>query len=146
VDSTSSTADGKHLAFTESVDHASIYVAQLQSRGRRIATTKRLTLIDGWNWPAGWDANSKSLIFVSLRERSSGLYRQSLDSDTAEPVMLGIRNRLHPRRVTHDGEWALYMEGSDDDRSTETRKLMRVPLGGGHPEEVVHSTGRCNTI
>jgi hypothetical protein len=30
-----------------------------------------------------------------------------------------------------------YMEGSDEERSTETRKLMRVPLNGGHPEQVL---------
>jgi Tol biopolymer transport system component/DNA-binding winged helix-turn-helix (wHTH) protein len=136
MDSTSFTADGKHLVFTESVDQASIYVAQLSNRGR-IATLKRLTLVDGWNWPIGWIAEDKSLIFVSMRERSSEIYRQALDSDVAEPLMTGIKDRLHPRRVTLNGEWLLYVDGSDNDRSTETRRLVRVPLSGGNPQEVL---------
>src|SRR5215468_3518528 len=127
LDSTSFTADGKHLVFTESVDQASIYVAQLSNRGL-IAAPKRLTLVDGWNWPIGWVAEGKSLIFISVRERSSEIYRQALDSDVAEPLMTGIKDRLHPRRVTLDEKWLLYVDGSDDDRSTETRNIIRVPL------------------
>jgi len=148
VDSTSFTADGRHLVFTESVDQASIYIAQLPD-ARRFAAPKRLTLIDGWNWPIGWAAESKSLIFVSLREHSSELYRQALDSDVAEPLMAGIKGKLHPRRVTLDGEWLLYVDGSDDDRSIETRKLIRVPLSGGHPEEVLSGQlrgARCTRL
>ena len=78
------------------------------------------------------DADSSRVIFSSNRNGSFNLFKQRLDSDVAEPFVVGPAT-LSLARVTSDGQWVLYT----DDRPGQPSRIMRVPLEGGRPEPLV---------
>lgn len=135
LDSTSATADGKRLTFTEPVEQRAIYVADLYEGGTRITTAKRLTLIEGSNWPTGWSSDSKSVIFVSNSTDTTALYKQALDAETAEPIFTALGD-TGSETVTPDGKWVLYIANSDE-QNPGARKVMRVSTEGGAAQPVL---------
>ena len=131
VDSMSAAADGKQLVFRRWMDEDASYVAELSREGTRITTPTRLTLLEGASKVMGWTPDSTGVIMPTVRNGVSGIYRQSLDKDVAEPIMtgpvngIGIQTRSSPDRTS-----VFYWSHSD---------LMRVPIAGG-PARLVLST------
>src|ERR1700730_4708718 len=80
------TADGKRLAFRKFSSERSVDVADLDSSGTRISHPRRLTMNDGEYAPTAWGADSRTVIFWSGSNGQSGIFKQSLDRDTAEPL------------------------------------------------------------
>jgi Tol biopolymer transport system component len=129
------TADGKRLAFMESTHKSSVYVASLQGSGMRIASPGLLTLSEGENMPLDWTADSKAVIFASNRSGHWGIFRQSLDADTAEPIVSGTEVAV-AARVSPDGAWILYLTAPKNVRPSTPVSLMRVAITGG-PAQLV---------
>jgi len=136
LDATSATADGKRLAFTERTEQRAIYVAQMQSGGTAITTPKRLSLIEGSNWPSGWTSDSKSVIFASNSPGGTGFYKQALDSDTAEPILTGLADTRGPA-VSPDGKWILYIGNDDKQDPSALQQVFRVSVAGGPAEPIL---------
>src|SRR5262249_1909281 len=64
----SATADGKHLAFLESYARGASSVADLDTTGTRLTTSRRVTLREGGDdLVRDWTADSKTLILDHLR-------------------------------------------------------------------------------
>jgi len=116
----------------------SVYVADVEpdgetTRAMRIVNSKRLTLSAYRNDPAAWTADSRSVIFASIREGPWGLSRQSLGADSVMPVSTS-QEEIAGARVSPDGAWVLYMVPP-----TPTELLARViraPVAGG-PSQLV---------
>ena len=138
VNGASATADGKRLAFREiSSGQSSVYVANLEADDTRITTPNRLTLSESMNVPATWTENSKAVIFNSNRDGPWGIFRQSLDEDTAEPLVTGPDNAV-AGRATPDGKWLLYMIPPKEEGSpSAANQIMRVPVNGGPSQTVL---------
>jgi serine/threonine protein kinase/Tol biopolymer transport system component len=147
MDSTSTTADGKRLAFRKTSLGGSEYVTNLEAEGRRISIPKRLTLDEGRNYPAVWTADSKAVVFTSYRDGQWRILKQFLDKDTAEPIATGTIEGdwgAFPR-VSPDGAWVLYLAPSNLESPAigqwppglALKRLMRVPITGGQPELVM---------
>lgn len=130
------TSDAKRLAFLEFVGQSNVYVAEIETGETRITTPKRFTLSDGFNDPVSWTRDSKAIIFLSNRNGHTGLFRQALDSDVAEPIMTGPED-LEDARVTPDGAWILYTLKAKEGESTPLIQFMRVPTGGGPSQSVL---------
>jgi serine/threonine protein kinase/dipeptidyl aminopeptidase/acylaminoacyl peptidase len=134
IGNTSGTADGKRVAFNQWSARGSVYVGTIEDNGSRISKPTELTLSEGWNVPAAWTPDSKAIFFGSSRggTKHMGIYKQALDSSTAESLVVGPEDVSDPH-VTPDGRWLLYDVspwGSTTDR------IMRVPISGGPPEPV----------
>jgi Tol biopolymer transport system component/DNA-binding winged helix-turn-helix (wHTH) protein len=150
------TADSKHLVFLESSGHASVYVADLQASGTRIANPSRLTLDDAWNNPAAWTADGTAVFFYSNRSGAEGLFQQSLVQDTAERLSPIAEGKASPVSgclsqgsslfygtiqggsctcLSPDGSWLIY--GTVKGGSPSPGKLMRVPIAGGFPQLIM---------
>ena len=129
------TVDGKRLAFMESTHKSSVYVASLQGAGMRIASPSLLTLSEGENVPLDWTADSKAVIFMSNRNGHWGVFRQSLDADTAEPIVSGPEDAKNGR-VSPDGAWVLYVTAPKNAGPSTPVPLMRVAITGG-PAQLV---------
>ena len=126
------TADGKRLAFRKAEPEGAVYVAGIQDGGRGFDAARRLTLNDGQNYPVGWTADSKAVIFKSDREGRWSVFKQGLDDDTAEPIATEAKYEWGASAtVSSNGAWLLYVTGSAMDR------LMRVSITGGSPELVM---------
>jgi dipeptidyl aminopeptidase/acylaminoacyl peptidase len=128
-------ADGKRLAFVKTTVQAQVYVGKLTAGGTRLLAPRRLTNNGTMNYPAAWTADSKYVLFTSDREGTSGIFKQAINQETAEPVV-GPRNIAPIPRVSADGEWILYLESQ---KTIGPPRLMRVPLGGGVPQPVLET-------
>jgi hypothetical protein len=101
----------------------------------------RLTLNEGRSYPAAWTADSGAVVFGSYRDGQWKIFRQSLNENTAEPivaetkVMAGAGTGISP-----DGAWVLYSAASTRNGSSSAvgpNQLMRAPITGGMPELVL---------
>jgi serine/threonine protein kinase/Tol biopolymer transport system component len=148
----SATADGKKIALQGSASHVSVYVADLQRNGSKIANARQFTLDESNNDPVDWTPDRKSLIFVSNRGGKEGIFKQSLDQDTPQllaasetprlltsPLPSPAGGALHNARVTPDSKWVLWFEEVKLAGGNEVARLMRVPLEGGPPEPILTS-------
>jgi eukaryotic-like serine/threonine-protein kinase len=131
LDHTSVTADGKRLVFKESFPgKSSVYVATIQANHNHITSPNLLTLSEGQNMPFGWTADSKAVIFGSNRNGHSGIFKQSLDADTAEAIVNGPEE-VGEVRLSPDSAWILYDTYPKDAGPTTAVSLMRVATNGG---------------
>ena len=154
MDYTSATADGRRLVFTKWWTERSVYVANLEASGTRLASPRRLTLSDGQEIPTAWTSDSRSVIFESNLNGHLGIFRQGLHEDTAEPVVASIAGSpavfededRAAARMSPDGTWVVYPVFPKDSRSP-TAELMRVSLKGGSPSFVlsapIYDAPRC---
>jgi eukaryotic-like serine/threonine-protein kinase len=146
MDGPSATADGKRLTFRKSSSQGSVYVADLEVNGTRITTPVRLTLSEGRNYPTAWTPDSRAVLFQSNRNGHWGIFKQSLNEDTAEPIVAGGEDVYRPR-ISPDGAWVVYILRPRDRGLSAPVQLMRVPLTGGTPQLVltahVYDEHRC---
>ena len=113
-----------------------IYVAEIDSSGRKILSPRRLTFGEGRNIPSGWTADGQSLVFVSDSLGRGSLVRQRADADTPHTIVEDSR-LVGAARLTPAGDAVLYTVFPRLSASTRTRRLMRVPLAGGKPQEIL---------
>jgi len=135
----SATSDGKRAAFLEKRVQASVYVADLQADGARIADPTRLTLDEGWNTPAAWTADGKVVFFYSNRNSTNALFKQRLGQQTAEALVTAKEDEalVGGACLSPDGSWIFYVVGRKDGGSSTEVKLMRVPITGGPPQLIL---------
>jgi Tol biopolymer transport system component len=133
MNSPSTTADGKRVAFLESSGRGVGYVADLEAGGTRLANSRRFTLEEGGeDSVADWTADSKTVILLSNRGDHYNLYRKSLDSDTQEPIGSSAAGLIESSFVSPDGKWVLIQVFPTP--GSGMIHLMRVPITGGTPE------------
>lgn len=130
------TADGKRLVLLKSVSYITSYVAEFAQGGIGILTPRHFPLTQSSDCTFDWAPDGSAVFFVSNRLGPYGIYKQSLNQDTAEPVLTEQYGR-NPR-LTPDGKDIVYLaigeNGPWPARGPEP--VMRVPAGGGSVERV----------
>jgi serine/threonine protein kinase/Tol biopolymer transport system component len=146
MDNLSATADGKRLVFHRWSNQGSVYVADFEARRSRITTPRRLTMIEGLNYPSAWTADSRAVVFASNRDGRWKIFKQLVDRDTAEAIVTGPEDAVAPR-VSPDGAWVLYVALPSVGAPAPLRQMMRVPITGGPPQLVlaanIYNSHRC---
>jgi serine/threonine protein kinase/Tol biopolymer transport system component len=132
IRSGSLSTDGKRLVFIRSVRQRDVYVAPLEEGGKRMGTPRRLTLDLRDDYPTDWTSDSRTVIFTSARNGMQGIFRQDLDKETAEQIVVMPGSQILAR-ITSDGNSVLF---KNYDPATRTNQLMRVPIAGGTPEKI----------
>jgi len=136
MDNTSVTRDGKRLTFRKWEGHQTAYLADLEAGGTGLRNPRRFALEDSSDSLNDWTADSKTIILGSYRAGRLGIYKQSLNEDTPEPLMTGPTGARSPR-VSPDNKWVIYLPfPSKPASSSELEPLMRVPITGGSPEPI----------
>jgi DNA-binding winged helix-turn-helix (wHTH) protein/WD40 repeat protein len=127
IEQLSVSADGRRIAFLGFTSQTDIYMADFDPRIGLTSSPKRLTLDERDDTSAAWIPDGKAIVFSSTRNGiDADLFTQRLDSDTAEPLVVGSGDQEAPC-VTSDGQWVLYRDFAVDTGY----RLMRVPLRGG---------------
>ncbi|MGA8272283.1 MAG: hypothetical protein WB919_12045 [Candidatus Sulfotelmatobacter sp.] len=139
--STSITNDGKHFVFLDDRLQAAVYFGELANGGDELKAPERLTLNENLNWPSGWSSDGKTLLFYSNREGSFNIYKQGITERSAEPVATGPEDKWAPQ-ISPDGKWVIYMQWAKaPDGTMSAGKLMRAPITGGAPENIMDIEG-----
>jgi serine/threonine protein kinase len=137
TDHLSVTSDGKQLAILKQARYIYVNVGELEDGGRRLMNPRRLTLEEGRDFPSAWMTDSGSVLFLSDRNATWGIYKQGLGQTTAQPVVTGPDYKYSPV-VSPDGSWILYVSRPIADRgSFPPQRVMRVAASGGSPQLVL---------
>ena len=137
----SSTSDGKQLVLWRINDQLQAYIAEFDSRTRRLKAPRRITLDANGNVAEAWLPDSRTILFVSNRNGTWNLYKQAIDETTADLLIAG-RSIFLPR-LSADGTQILYQSRADPEHFS-TVSLLRIPLAGGPPKLVTRRTGVFN--
>jgi eukaryotic-like serine/threonine-protein kinase len=139
------TSDGKRLAFLGwAPGFGTAYVADLEAGGRRIRNSRRFTLQEDDEFIGDWTPDSSTVIVGADRGDHYALYKQSLNSDSPEPIAPRVAGgALVEAIVSPDGKWiiALVWPVSPVQATSATNQplpLVRVPIAGGAPELIFH--------
>ncbi len=133
----SATVDGQRLAYLKWQGQFTSYLADLTGNGNKILNLRRFPLTESSDGITSWTKDSKSIVFHSERNGGRGVYKQALDSTTAETILLHGQggNPL----VSADGKWLL--DRGDPNKPgviawQVEAPILRVPMNGG-PAQVL---------
>jgi DNA-binding winged helix-turn-helix (wHTH) protein len=133
----SASSDGTRVLMRRDISHGDIFVAQFdERRGRLVDTPRRLTGDERGSYPGAWTPDGGTILFNMGQSGSQDIFTQKLTADSAEPLVAGPGNQVVPR-MSGDGHWVLFQEPI----GAEGSRIMRVPLAGGRPEQVLATTG-----
>ena len=126
------TSDGKRLAFVKLNYQTNVYLAELQNGGNKLTTPRRLTIDERSDNPTAWSRDSRFVVFWSNRNGPYQVFKQNVDSQTADLIVGGPDQNWLPR-VTADGKTIVYwsMPGIGSNR------IMRVGFSGDSPQLVM---------
>ncbi len=134
----SSSADGKRLALQKSTYQDQIYLGELEARGTRMNSPRRLTNDEANDWPYAWTPDSKAVLLDSDRSGSWGIFKQGIGEATAQPVITRPQDVEFPL-LSPDDAWILYQELPKRASKSSPNRLMRVPIGGGVAQFVLET-------
>ena len=112
------------------------FVADLNKEENKLGI--RFVSTNDSNWPRGWTPDSRAIFYYSIRGHVGSLYKRRLSPDSTELFTSGeeVYGFASP---TPDGAWLLVTSNSGD---APKRQLLRIPLAGGSPENVLTPAGR----
>lgn len=142
VFSISRSADGRRLVYVKGVPEPDVYVGTLDAKGA-LSEPQRLTLDDREDIPFDWTPDGKQVIFISDRTGTFSIYRQGIAQMVPEMVAGGTQPLAEPR-LSPDGSQLLYVVYPNGEEPNYEVPLMRVPLAGGPPQQVVKANWISN--
>jgi hypothetical protein len=121
------------------------YVADLENGGKRLSDIRRFTLEEDAG-ARGWTSDNK--VLLALNRTGWSLYKQAVDSDTAEAIASSPSGgALLLGATTPDGKWYLgrtWPEGETVEHPTVPFPILRIPLAGGRPETILQLSHHAN--
>ncbi|HKN77090.1 MAG TPA: protein kinase, partial [Candidatus Acidoferrum sp.] len=145
IASLSATADGEKLSFLKTTILPSVEVGELGAGGTRLQTPRPLSREEYFAWPVSWTPDSKSVVFHWIRDGQWNYFKQDLNQDTAQPLVVGPEWKWYGH-FSPDGGWFLYVAWPTRELPTPatTVRLMRVASQGGPSELVMTVRGSTN--
>lgn len=131
------TRDGRRVVFVNAGVETDLYVAALGGKSS-LETPRRFTLEGRDNLPSAWTQDGGALFFDSDRNGNWDIYRQNLRNLNAQDFVVGPGQQTDPR-LSPDASWVFYWDSGGKDSTSETRRLLRVPISGGAPEQVLEA-------
>jgi eukaryotic-like serine/threonine-protein kinase len=135
VTNITATADGKLLEFVRKSWQRHVYLGTLGPEGKRLLRSRRLTLDDNDDFPFSWTPDSKAVVFASNRNGTFDIFKQEIDQQFPEPLMIGRGDKMIPR-LNSQGTELLYLSIPGHVKE-DTTAIFAVPLSGGAPRLVL---------
>jgi Tol biopolymer transport system component len=132
------TRDGKRLALRRKQLQGAVYLADLSNGGKRFTTPKRMTMDGRGALPFSWTPDSRAVIFVSERDGIRHIFKQSIDQTQPE-LLVGGNEALFIPRLNPDATALLYLVMPNPGQSSQSVRIMRMPLTGGPPQLVLEA-------
>ena len=138
------TSDGKRLAFFRQAVEPDVYIVDIEANGTKLSEPRRLTLDERADFPYSWTPDNKSVIFTSDRNGMFNVFRQGVHD--AEPdVLVRSSQDLSVPRLSPDENSVIYLIAPGHGASVDSiSRLMRAPLTGGPPQQILEATGISN--
>jgi serine/threonine protein kinase/Tol biopolymer transport system component len=130
--------DGRRLTAVKLHVRDVVYVGELKDQGTRLLSPTRITVSESMDYPSGWTNAGETILFWSNRMGRNQIFRQSLDHDGAEQLVQGPDDETDAE-MSPDGRWILYWSYPHGSPSATTARLMRYPVSGGSPEQILET-------
>jgi DNA-binding winged helix-turn-helix (wHTH) protein/Tol biopolymer transport system component len=144
VDTLTASLDG-NIYYRKTTGIVSVYVGELAS-GSALANIRRVsTSENNSNYVHGWTADSRSVLFESLRGGQYHVFRKDIDDRGPDVPLPGSEAGVGPK-LSPDGAWVLFnrsiklVSGEPGSRY----QLVRLPIAGGVAEAVADDPGAFN--
>jgi eukaryotic-like serine/threonine-protein kinase len=130
--------DGRRLVVVKDHSRQDVFVGELKQGGATMDSPTRLTVSESNDYPSAWTRDSKAVVFESNRTGRSQIFRQTLGEDTAQPLIQGPDDEDNAE-MSPEGAWILYRswQHATESSAPTTVRIMRMPLSGGAPEQVL---------
>jgi serine/threonine protein kinase len=148
VTSLYATSDGKKISALRMGGSVLIFLADLSADGRHVSVPRPFSNTEGWSGSPAWTLDSQNIIYESNRDGYMRLFRQSLSTDTAQPILLDSPEASLPT-LSPDGSFLLYLASAHDSKGGPRApdKIMRAPVRGGASELLlsasIYDSPRC---
>jgi Tol biopolymer transport system component/DNA-binding winged helix-turn-helix (wHTH) protein len=147
VSNISVSGDGKRVVYLKGIPQPDVYIAKLEGRSI-VGEPQRLTLDDRQDMPYDWTPDSKDVIFMSDRTGTFNIYKQALNQTVPDVLVAGSRPFVEPR-LSPDGTQLLYVvypnwEDNGPGKNSYAVPLMRVPVAGGTPQQILKASWITN--
>jgi Tol biopolymer transport system component len=142
VMSISASGDSKRIVYVKGLPQPDVYVGKLPGSSS-MTEPQRLTLDDHQDMPFDWTADSKEVLYTSDRTGTFNIYKQGVDQ-TVPDVLVGGNKPLAQPRLNPDGTQLLYVVYPNWGYTVSEVPLMRVPVAGGTPQEVLKANWISN--
>lgn len=136
----SASADGKRVSLLRASFQSHVFLGELKEGGTRLETPKLLTRDEHADLPFAWTADSRAVIFQSNRNGQVDIFKQALDSESAELAAGGPGDKFSAR-VSSDGKWLLFGIAPREAAPGTIVRLMRARLAGGAAEPLTEARG-----
>jgi Tol biopolymer transport system component len=93
--------------------------------------------------PFDWTPDGREVIFISDRTGTASIYKQATNQTVPEVLVGGHKDAVQPR-LTPDGSQVLYAIYPNRGETSSTIPLMRMPLSGGAPQQVLEASWISN--
>jgi DNA-binding winged helix-turn-helix (wHTH) protein/Tol biopolymer transport system component len=140
--SLSTSGGGKRIVYLKGIPQPDVYVAKLQGSSVK-GEPQRLTLDDRQDLPFDWSSDNKAVIYMSDRSGTFNIYKQAVDQAIPE-VLVGGNQPVAQPRLSPDGTQLLYVVYPSWGESAAAVPVVRVPIAGGTPQEVLRATWITN--
>jgi eukaryotic-like serine/threonine-protein kinase len=144
VDTLSASADGA-IYYRKTTDIVSVYVGDLVP-GAALANVRRVSATENnSNYVHGWTADSRSVLFESLRGDQYFLFRKPIDAAGPDSPLPGSEDGVGPK-LSPDGAWVLFNRSVKlpSGEPGSRYQLVRLPIAGGVAETVADDPGAFN--
>jgi Tol biopolymer transport system component/DNA-binding winged helix-turn-helix (wHTH) protein len=135
--------DSGRLSLAKYTLQPDVYLADLKSGELKVSTPRRLTLDDRADFPYGWTADSKTVIFISDRDGPYHIFKQDISRNEPELLVGGTEDTTEPR-LSPDGTTVLFVRKQTSGTAVKNDELMRVPLAGGPPQLLLEGQNISN--
>ena len=130
------TADGKRLAYFRFAKEPDIFITDLEDHGTRFGETRQLTFDDRSDFPYDWTRDNQAVLFTSNRNGAFNIFKQKIDELEPE-ILLRSQQDVTISRISPDGTTVLYLVPPAPGDTNKNSRLMRIPLAGGPPQQVL---------
>jgi Tol biopolymer transport system component/DNA-binding winged helix-turn-helix (wHTH) protein len=137
VSSISISGDGKRIAYLKGLPQPDVYVAKVEGPAA-ISEPVRLTLDDRQDLPFDWTPDDKSVLFISDRTGIFSIYRQAIDQTVPE-LLVGGNYPVLTARLSPDSTQLLYLVYPSWTDNVSSISLMRMPVAGGAPQQILQA-------
>jgi Tol biopolymer transport system component len=135
VHGASATPNGRLLAFIRQTGSGTSYVVNMEPGATRIGSAAHFTLDEGEEGITDWTPDGRTAIIVSNRGNYSALYRQTLGTEVAEPIIArNEKGLLGDALLSPDAKWIIllgYPLPFPPGASPPRPQVWRIPITGG---------------
>ena len=140
--SVNTSGDSRRIVYRKGIPQPDVYIAKLQGSSI-FGEPQRLTLDDRQDLPFDWTSDSKAVIYMSDRSGTFKIYKQAADQAVPDVLVAGNKPVAQPR-LSSDGTQLLYVVYPNWGEKASAVPLMRVPIAGGTPQEIVKAAWITN--